>query len=220
MGGLAEYGDYDGLGLAELVRKGAVHPRELVEAAIARIEAANPKLNAVVTKLYDMVRSQADAPVSGPFAGTPFLLKDLNASLASAPMSQGNRRLKAIARTYDDELVKRYRNPGLIVVGKTNTPEFGLASVTEPKAFGPAHNPYDLARTPGGSSGGSGAAVAARLTPMSTPIPASAQRRPRPEDARRCRSRDRQTSGTWPRGIPFCRCASRSSASVNTKAER
>ena len=78
-------------------------------------------------------------------------------------MSQGNRRLKAIPRTYDDELVKRYRNAGLIILGKTNTPEFGLASVTEPEAFGPTHNPYDLARTPGGSSGGSAAAVAARL---------------------------------------------------------
>jgi amidase len=166
MAGFAEYGDYDGLGLAELVAKRAVHPRELVEAAIARIEAANPRLNAVVTKLYDMARSQADAPVSGPFAGIPFLLKDLGASLASAPTSQGNRRLKAIPRTYDDELVRRYRDAGLIVVGKTNTPEFGLAPVTEPEAFGPAHNPYDLKRTPGGSSGGSGAAVAARLTPM------------------------------------------------------
>ncbi|HVP98347.1 MAG TPA: amidase [Roseiarcus sp.] len=166
MGIFAEYGDYDGLGLAELVRKGSVHPRELVEAAIARIEAANPKLNAVVTKLYEMARLQADAPVSGPFAGVPFLLKDLGASLASAPTSQGTRGLKAIPRTYDDELVKRYRNAGLIVVGKTNTPEFGLAPVTEPEAFGPTHNPYDLERTPGGSSGGSGAAVAARLTPM------------------------------------------------------
>lgn len=166
MAGFAEYGDYDGLGLSELVARRAVHPRELVEAAIARIEAANPRLNAVVTKLYDTARSQAEAPVSGPFAGAPFLLKDLNASLASAPMSQGNRRLKAIARLHDDELVKRYRNAGLIVVGKTNTPEFGLAPVTESEAFGPAHNPYDLARTPGGSSGGSAAAVAARLTPM------------------------------------------------------
>ena len=166
MGGFAEYPDYDALGLAELVRNGAVRPRELVEAAIARIEAANPRLNAVVTKLYDMARAQADGPISGPFAGVPFLLKDLNASLASAPMSQGNRQLTTIPRTYDDELVRRYRNAGLIVVGKTNTPEFGLAPVTEPEAFGPTHNPYDLERTPGGSSGGSAAAVAARLTPM------------------------------------------------------
>jgi amidase len=165
MGGFAD-GDYDALGLAELVGKGAVHPRELLKAAVARIEAANPRLNAVVTKLYDMAHSQADTPVSGRFAGTPFLLEDLGASLASAPTSHGNRRLKTLLRTHDDELVRRDRNAGLIIIGKTNTPEFGLAPVTEPEAFGPTRNPYDLTRTPGGSSGGSGAAVAARLTPM------------------------------------------------------
>jgi amidase len=166
MSGFSEYADHDALGLAALVRKGAVHPRELVEAAIARIEAGNPQLNAIVAKLYDMARGQADAPVAGPFAGAPFLLKDLDASLASAPTSEGNRRLKAIPRAHDDELVRRYRKAGLIVIGKTNTPEFGLAPVTEPEAFGPARNPYDLTRTPGGSSGGSAAAVAARMTPM------------------------------------------------------
>ena len=168
MAGFAEYGDYDGLGLAELVAKRAVHPRELVEAAIARIEAANPRLNAVVTKLYDMARSQADAPVSGPFAGIPFLLKDLGASLASAPTSQGNRRLKAIPRTYDDELVRRYRDAGLIVVGKTNTPEFGAGSQTFNKVFGATHNPYDLTKTCGGSSGGAAVALACGFAPVAT----------------------------------------------------
>ncbi len=165
MTGFSEYGRYDAMGLAELVRKGAVHPRELLEEAIRRIEAANPRLNAVVVKLYDAARKVAEAPPQGPLSGVPFLLKDLHAAVAGAPLSQGNRRLTTLERDYEDELVRRYRSAGLVIVGKTNTPEFGLAPVTEPKAFGPTRNPYDLTRTAGGSSGGSAAAVAARLTP-------------------------------------------------------
>jgi amidase len=166
MGRFAEYAEYDGLGLAELVCKREVHPRELVEAAIERIEAGNPRLNAIVRPLLDAGRAQAETPLSGAFAGVPFLVKDIGLSLAGVPTSQGTRLLKDVPSLHDDELLLRYRAAGLVILGKTNTPEFGLASVTEPEAWGPAHNPYDLARTPGGSSGGSGAAVAARLTPI------------------------------------------------------
>ena len=166
MSGFAEFADYDGLGLAELVRKGEVKPAELVEEAIARVETRNPQINAVVCKLYDSARQTAAGDLSGPFAGVPFFLKDLMASVAGAPMSEGNRRLAHVARDYDGEMVKRYRKAGLIFVGKTNVPEFGLAPITESEALGPCRNPWDLTHTPGGSSGGSAAAVAARLAPM------------------------------------------------------
>jgi amidase len=166
MSGFAEFGRYDGLGLAELVRKGDVKPAELAEEAIARVEARNPQINAIVCKLYDSARKAAAGALSGPFAGVPFFIKDLMAPIAGAPMSQGNRRLAHVVRDYDGEIVKRYRKAGLVFVGKTNVPEFGLAPVTESDAFGPCRNPWDLARTPGGSSGGSAAAVAARLAPM------------------------------------------------------
>jgi len=163
---MSDFARYDSLGLAELVRKRHISSAELVEETISRIEAANPRLNAVVCKLYDSARQAAASPLSGPFTGVPFLLKDLGAPLAGAPMSQGNRRLARLPRDYDSEMVKRYRAAGLVIVGKTNVPEFGLAPVTEPEAFGACRNPYDLSLTPGGSSGGSAAAVAARLTPM------------------------------------------------------
>jgi amidase len=166
MGGISEFERYDGLGLAELVRKGEVRSIDLVEECIARIEARNPKINAVIYKLYDAARLAAAEPQDGPFAGVPFLLKDLMAPIAGVPMSVGNKVLAGIPADHDGEIVRRFRKAGLIVVGKTNTPEFGLAPVTEPDAFGPTRNPWDLSRTPGGSSGGSAAAVAARIAPM------------------------------------------------------
>ena len=136
MGGFADFARYDGLGLAELVRRGEVAPIELVEETIARIEARNPALNAVVYKLYNSARAAARGPLSGPLAGVPFLLKDLAATLAGAPSSEGNRRLAEVPRNADSELVTRYRKAGLVFVAKTNTPEFGLAPVTEPEALG------------------------------------------------------------------------------------
>jgi len=166
MGGFADFARFDGLGLAELARRGEVAPIELVEEAIARIEALNPALNAVVLKLYDSARAAARGPLSGPFAGVPFLIKDLAATVAGTPTSEGNRRLSQIVREADNELVARYRRAGLIFVGKTNVPEFGLAPVTESEALGPCRNPWDPTRTCGGSSGGSAAAVAARMAPF------------------------------------------------------
>ncbi len=170
MAGFAEYGDYDGLGLAELVRRKEVSPAELVEEAIARIERLNPEINAVIHKLYDQARAAADRPQAGlgdgPFAGVPFLVKDILYALAGAPLTNGSRFMKDFVPDHDAEIIRRMKATGLIVLGKTNTPEFGLMPVTEPELFGPTRNPWDLSRTPGGSSGGSGAAVAARMVPL------------------------------------------------------
>lgn len=167
MSSFPNYLQYDALGLAELVRTKQVKPIELVEAAIEHIEARNPPLNAVINKLYDQARAIAQGPLpTGPFTGVPFLLKDLLSAYAGAPTSFGNHRLRTKPAPYDSELVRRFKAAGLVVVGKTNTPELGLLPVTEPETFGPTRNPWDLTRTPGGSSGGSAAAVAAGMVPM------------------------------------------------------
>jgi amidase len=164
-----EYANYDGMGLAELVRAGKVSSLELIEAAIERIENYNPKLNAVVTKMYDDARDRAKQTIpDGPFSGVPFLVKDLFSTIKGVPTSAGNRLLKYIPAAVDSEMVKRWRAAGLVILGKTNTPEFGLTPYTEPGVFGPAHNPWDLSRTTGGSSGGSGASVAARFVPLAS----------------------------------------------------
>jgi amidase len=157
----------DATAQAELVRTGKVKPLELVDAAITRIERLNPQLNAVVWPMYDEARRRALSELHGPFAGVPFLLKDLLAEYAGTPMTEGSRFLSGHYTTAEDsELVVRIKRAGLVVLGKTNTPELGILPTTEPRLFGPAHNPWDVTRTPGGSSGGSAAAVAAGLVPM------------------------------------------------------
>jgi len=167
MSGFGDYDKYDGLGLAELVRKREVKPSELVEEAIGRIEKLNPQLNVVIYKMYDLARKVADGDLpDGPFKGVPFLMKDVLMAYAGVPLTNGSRFLKNYIPDHDSELVKRFKAAGMIVLGKTNTPEFGLVPITEPELFGPTSNPWDLTRTPGGSSGGSAAAVAARLVPL------------------------------------------------------
>jgi amidase len=162
-----ELSDFDATAQAELVRKKVVKPIELVEAAIDRIERVNPQINSIVTKMYDEARTAAEANTySAPFAGVPFLLKDLLAAYKGVPMSSGSRYLKDFKPNQDSELVARLRRAGLIVIGKTNTPEFGILPTTEPELFGAARNPWNTDRTTGGSSGGSAAAVAARIVPM------------------------------------------------------
>jgi amidase len=162
-----EFHKYDGLGLAELVRTKQISPTELVEEAISRIEAHNPKINAVIYKMYDQARKLAQGTIpDGPFKGIPFLLKDMHATVEGVPTSSGTRMLKDVPQPHDSEIVTRYRAAGLIFLGKTNVPEFSLLPYTEPEAFGPTNNPWDLTRTTGGSSGGSAAAVAARLVPL------------------------------------------------------
>ncbi len=154
----------DAIAQAALVRSGEVQPIELVEAAIAKIERLNPKLNAVVTPMFETARDVARGPLpDGPLSGVPLLLKDLLAEYAGAPMAEGSRYLKDYVSPHDSELVARYKRAGLVVVGKTNTPEFGLKPTTEPELFGPTRNPWNPAHTPGGSSGGSAAAVAAGM---------------------------------------------------------
>jgi amidase len=163
----SQYADYDALGLASLVRKGETTPEALLEACIERIEAHNPKLNAVVYKAYDEARKVAkgDLP-DGPFRGVPFLIKDLGVQVAGWPRSSGSRFAAIAADRGDSELVKRHRAAGLILVGKTNTPEFGIPGVTTSELLGPCRNPWNPNHVSGGSSGGAAAAVAAGITPM------------------------------------------------------
>ncbi len=154
MGSFADYGRYDAFGLADLVRKKEVTPAELVEEAIDQVEKLNPQLNAVIHKIYDLARERAKEELpSGPFTGVPFFLKDLIASCAGVPLQKGSRFYKDYVPDYDCEMVKRFKKAGVIILGKTNTPEFGLTVVTEPELFGPSKNPWDLSRTTGGSSG-------------------------------------------------------------------
>lgn len=157
----------DATAQAELVRRNELKPIELVEAAIARIERVNPQLNAVVFPLYDQARAAAEAenlPV-GPFRGVPYLIKDLVASYAGARQTSGSAFLHDFVAPHDSELVRRLKLAGLIITGKTNTPEFGILPTTESRLLGAARNPWDTNRTTGGSSGGSAAAVAAGLVP-------------------------------------------------------
>ena len=162
---------HDALGLAELVRTRAVHPRELVDRAIARIERGNPRINAVVHRMYEVARRQADAVdvASGaPFVGVPFLAKDLVGTWAGERQTSGSRLTAEWVAPHDSELVKRFRAAGVITLGKTNTPEFGIVPVTEPALHGATRNPWNLDRTCGGSSGGAAAAVAAGFVPMAS----------------------------------------------------
>ncbi|MFY9224143.1 MAG: amidase [Blastocatellia bacterium] len=157
----------DATAQAELVKKGEVKPIELVDAAIARIEKVNPAINAVVTPMYEIAREIATGELpEGPFKGVPFLLKDLFPMYTGVKLSSGSRYLKDYVPDHDSELVIRYKKAGLITIGKTNTPEFGLLPTTEPVLFGACRNPWDTSRTTGGSSGGSAAAVAAGIVPM------------------------------------------------------
>ena len=164
--GFAEYSNYDGLGLAELVKKKKVKPGELVEAAIVRIERHNPQLNAVVFKAYEEARAKATTNLSGVFAGVPMLLKDILGDKKGWPTRRGSRFLSAAPSLFDATLVSRFEAAGLIPAGKTNVPEFGIVPFTEPKLYGPARNPWKLDHSTGGSSGGSAAAVAAGIVPL------------------------------------------------------
>jgi amidase len=168
MSAFADYEEHDALGLASLVRRGDVSAHELLEAAIQRVEARNPAVNAVVMKLYDLGKKTIDEGLpDGPFCGVPFLMKDLTSSVAGVPMTRGSRFLADTPPSpADSEHVKRLKRAGLVIFGRTNTPELGLSLSCEPQLYGATHNPWDLALTPGGSSGGAAAAVAARMAPM------------------------------------------------------
>jgi len=164
---MIRFSEYDGLGLAELVAKKAVTPGELVEAAIERIEHHNPVLNAVVYKAYDEALRVAAEPLpDGPFKGVPFLIKDLGAQVKGWPRTSGSHFAQVAADAEDSELVRRYRAAGVILLGKTNTPEFGIPGVTSSERLGSCRNPWNPDHISGGSSGGAASAVAAGLVPL------------------------------------------------------
>jgi len=165
-----EIAKLDATGQAELVRRGEVSPSELVDRAIARLEELNPELGAVVIPTLEKARRQAADPdlPAGPFRGVPFLLKDLGGQSAGDPYYAGSKFLKDAGWTEpaDAYFTAKLRSAGFCFLGRTNTPEFGILPTTEPEAFGPTRNPWSLEHSPGGSSGGSAAAVAAGIVPV------------------------------------------------------
>jgi amidase len=179
---IPEYDDLDATALAELIKNKELSASEVLEAAIERAELRNPSLNAIVTPLYERARTQAKDLPDGPLSGVPFLLKDLKAQLKGTPTSNGTKLEKGRIAEGNSLIVDRFLASGVQVMGKSNSPEFGIMGVTEPKIWGPCRNPWDLNRTPGGSSGGTSSAVAARIVPIahagdgggSIRIPASA----------------------------------------------
>jgi amidase len=163
-----EYDEYDALGLAELVKRKEVSPAELLDTAIARAERLNPKLNAIVHPAHDQGRAAiARGLPQGPFTGVPFLLKDLGCEAIGYPTHSGSRFFADYQWTLDSEIWIRLRRTGLVAFGRTTSPELGISPATEAKVYGgPTHNPWNLDHTPGGSSGGAGASVAAGIVPM------------------------------------------------------
>ncbi len=165
--GIADYSDYDGLGLAALVARGEVSPAELVEEAIERIDRHNPALNAVVYDARDEARRVASGELpDGPFRGVPFLIKDLGCDVAGMPQTSGSRFLKNVVSESDGELTRRYRAAGVVILGKTNTPELGITGTTESAQLGPCRSPWNTDHITGGSSGGAAAATAAGIVPL------------------------------------------------------
>ncbi len=167
----SEYLDYDAIGLAQLVRERKASARELIDTAIARAEAVDPAINAIVLKDYQAARNRAtrnhgDALGTGPLAGVPYLIKDLGAAVAGLRMSMGCRHFQHFKPRDDSPLIAKTKLAGLNIFGKTNTPEAGQMPYTEPELFGPTRNPWGLDYTPGGSSGGAAAAVAAGVVPL------------------------------------------------------
>ncbi len=160
------YRSSDAVALAGHVRAGDVTPAELTEAAIRVIDALNPALNAVIHRLDEMARAQVAAGVSGPLAGVPYVLKELASTWTGAPVTNSSRYLRDQVATTDSTIVSRMKAAGLVLVGKSNAPENGWSIATEPVLYGPTLNPWDAGVTPGGSSGGTAAAVAAGMVPI------------------------------------------------------
>jgi len=163
---LPEYDELDAIGLAEKIKAKEISPLEALDAAIERIDSRNPSLNAVVLKLYNRARSRLPLLSKGSLYGVPFLLKDLKAALVGTPTSNASKLTKNYLPKENSILVERYEAAGLQIIGKTNTPEFGIMGVTEPLLYGPCRNPWNTDHTPGGSSGGASAAVSSRMVPI------------------------------------------------------
>lgn len=164
-----DYASLDAVTQASLVAKGSVSPLELVDAAIARIEKLNPELNAVIHERFDKARDEArgDLP-AGALRGVPMLVKDLDGMTAGDPYHAGSKHLRdaRYVADHDSNLQARFKAAGLVIIGRTNTPELGLLPTTEPDAYGPSRNPWSTGHSTGGSSGGSGAAVASRMVAL------------------------------------------------------
>lgn len=164
---LSEYSSYDGLGLAELVRNGQVTAQELTDAALEGIKQINPVLNCVNNVLADNAAKEIRAGLpDGPFKGVPFLIKEIGLHAAGVPCNMGSRLVDGVTMPHDTELMTRFRKAGLVTVGTTPTPELGINATTESVYHGPTHNPWNVNHSPGGSSGGSGASVAAGIVPV------------------------------------------------------
>ncbi len=162
----AEYDRYDALGLASLIAKKQITPLELLAAVRQRLEAINPKINAVCHIFFDKAEEQIKRGLpAGPLAGVPFALKDLGQYLRGTITSAGSRVWKDSVAEFDSTTVARYKQAGLVIFGKTTSPELGLTTTTESVLYGKTRNPWNLERTSGGSSGGSAAAVASRILP-------------------------------------------------------
>lgn len=161
-----EYAEYDAIGLSDLVRTGQVTPVEVVEAAIASAERANPSVNAIVYQAFDEARESAATGPVGPFAGVPMLIKDLGLTAKNWPRTSGSRFCRNVVDDADSGLVKRYRDTGAILLGRSATSEFGIVGNVETAAYGATRNPWKLDYIAGGSSGGSAAAVAAGIVPI------------------------------------------------------
>jgi amidase len=161
-----QYQELDAIALAERVRAGEVQPRELLETAIARAAQVNGEINAICHPMYEAAFDDPNLSTPrGPLSGVPFLLKDLTAHAAGWPLTSGSGLLRDFVSSFDSTLVRRYREAGLVLFGRTHSPEFGYAAASESKLFGATRNPWNLALTSGGSSGGSAAAVAAGIVP-------------------------------------------------------
>lgn len=161
-----DYLRHDALGLAELVTAGEVSAAELLEAAISRAGQVNPRINALVIPMFEQARSRVREPLAGPFAGVPFLIKDIIQDYAGVPATSGSRALRDWKPPSHASYTQRCLDAGLVIFGKTATPELALKGITESKAWGVTRNPWNLDHTPGGSSGGAAAAVAAGILPM------------------------------------------------------
>ncbi|PNK60135.1 amidase [Psychrobacter sp. FDAARGOS_221] len=161
-----EYPQYDAIGLAQLIKSGEISAKQALEAAVFQANKHNPKLNAIIHRFDERAFAAAQSGLpEGIFSGVPYLLKDLNFLFAGETIRMGSRSVNIVPE-HDSELVKRMRATGVNTFGKTNTPEFGLIITTEPKSFGPSHNPFKKGYSTGGSSGGSAAAVSAGIVPM------------------------------------------------------
>jgi amidase len=163
----SDYGAYDAMGLAALVKAREVSADELLDAAIARIEQFNPDINALAQIFYDRAKTQIAAGLSdGPFTGVPFLVKDSVIELEGTPISGVHLWFGGAVSAKSTTLARRHAAAGLVTLGKTTIPELSLSFCTEPDSYGACRNPWDISRSPGGSSGGSAAAVAAGMVPM------------------------------------------------------